>query len=134
MQNQQQPGSSHGAQSCPGSRGRPQSGRWRESSALLSRPRRPHSPQISRKAVPPPVSVVLASRSSQMRISTASASEPLVLLNILSCAVGSSGVSTAKIKLEDYNFGLLLAICKAACLILPANLWTGHPPPVLVQD
>lgn len=85
-------------------------------------PRAPRatSPSDIEEAAPPPVSAVLASCSSQMRISTISASEPLVLLNILSCAVGSSVASTAKIKLEDYNVGRPPAICNAACLILPA--------------
>lgn len=36
-----------------------------------------------------------------MRISTTSASELLMLLNVLSGAFGSSGVSTVKIKLAD---------------------------------
>lgn len=44
-----------------------------------------------------------------MRISTTSASELLMLLNVLSGAFGSSDVSTEKIKLADYknNFGMV---------------------------
>lgn len=42
-----------------------------------------------------------------MRISTTSASELLMLLNVLGGAFGSSDVSTVKIKLEDYDFHTL---------------------------